>query len=425
MERVKTSKISSQFAFLKALGPGLLWAGAAIGVSHLVQATRAGADFGFTLMWEVILIHILKYPFFEYGPRYASVRGESLLDGYLRISPWALMLFLIITVVSMFTVVSTVTIVTAEILHVILPFNVSLLAAAIGLIIVCGLILAIGHYHLLDQVIKVVIVTLVAAVLFSLICSIQMNKASFSQLTTHFSWLNKTNMIFLVALLGWMPSPLDLSVWHSLWSVAKQQDLQNNSKKYALLDFNIGYIGTAILAVCFLSLGALVMFGSNMTFSNKGTIFVEQLITLFAENIGQWAYPGIAIAAFAAMFSTTITCLDAYSRVLRRSTCLLMKVDLSSFKLRMVYWFWLLIISVGALLIIGKFQQNLFFLVTIATILSFLTAPILGALNFYLVTSRHMPKHAVPKLWLKILSWIGLIVLTLISLWFFYLQLVN
>ena len=33
---------------LKSLGPGLLFAGAAIGVSHLVQSTRAGADFGFS-----------------------------------------------------------------------------------------------------------------------------------------------------------------------------------------------------------------------------------------------------------------------------------------------------------------------------------------------------------------------------------------
>ena len=37
-------------AKLKNLGPGLLFAGAAIGVSHLVQSTRAGADFGLGLI---------------------------------------------------------------------------------------------------------------------------------------------------------------------------------------------------------------------------------------------------------------------------------------------------------------------------------------------------------------------------------------
>ena len=35
---------------LKALGPGILYAGAAIGASHLVQSTRAGASYGFEII---------------------------------------------------------------------------------------------------------------------------------------------------------------------------------------------------------------------------------------------------------------------------------------------------------------------------------------------------------------------------------------
>ena len=48
--------------FLKALGPGLLWAGAAVGVSHLVQSTRAGATYGFALLGIVLLANVFKYP---------------------------------------------------------------------------------------------------------------------------------------------------------------------------------------------------------------------------------------------------------------------------------------------------------------------------------------------------------------------------
>ena len=50
---------------LQSLGPGLLFAGAAIGVSHLVQSTRAGADFGFGLLWALLLVNLFKYPFFQ------------------------------------------------------------------------------------------------------------------------------------------------------------------------------------------------------------------------------------------------------------------------------------------------------------------------------------------------------------------------
>ena len=70
---------------LKSLGPGLLFAGAAIGVSHLVQSTRAGADFGFGLLWAILIAALFKYPFFQFGPRYAAATGETLLDGYKKL----------------------------------------------------------------------------------------------------------------------------------------------------------------------------------------------------------------------------------------------------------------------------------------------------------------------------------------------------
>ena len=66
---------------MKSLGPGLMWAAAAIGVSHLVQSTRAGASYGFQLLWLIFVINLFKYPFFEFGPRYAAATGETLLRG--------------------------------------------------------------------------------------------------------------------------------------------------------------------------------------------------------------------------------------------------------------------------------------------------------------------------------------------------------
>ena len=80
-------------SMLRSLGPGLLFAGAAVGVSHLVQATRAGADFGLTLVWLVVLANVLKYPAFEAGARYTAATGQSLLEGYRRRGKAALYLY--------------------------------------------------------------------------------------------------------------------------------------------------------------------------------------------------------------------------------------------------------------------------------------------------------------------------------------------
>ena len=89
---------------LKALGPGILFASTAIGVSHLVQSTKAGAEFGFGLLWAILLANLFKYPFFEYGSRYANATGKSIIDGYQRLGNWALWFYLIITIGSMFFV---------------------------------------------------------------------------------------------------------------------------------------------------------------------------------------------------------------------------------------------------------------------------------------------------------------------------------
>src|SRR5690554_1977342 len=92
-------RVSKLFALL---GPGIVWAATSIGVSHIVQSTRAGADFGFTLLGFILLAHVTKYPFFLFGPKYAALTGNSLLDGYKNIGQWAFYLFLLLTFITMF-----------------------------------------------------------------------------------------------------------------------------------------------------------------------------------------------------------------------------------------------------------------------------------------------------------------------------------
>ncbi len=32
---------------------------------------------------------------------------------------------------------------------------------------------------------------------------------------------NQAGIFFLIALMGWMPMPIDISSWHSLWTIAR------------------------------------------------------------------------------------------------------------------------------------------------------------------------------------------------------------
>lgn len=328
---------------IKSLGPGLLWAGAAIGVSHLVQSTRAGAIYGFQLAGIILLINLFKYPFFEFGPRYASATGESLLHGYKRLGNGALILYLVLTIATMFTLQAAITVVTAGLFSHVFPELFSITVWTIIILVIATLIVSIGKYSLLDKLIKYIIVLLALSVIIAVISAFSKGFNPNPNFTRNFTW-HFSDIALLIAFAGWMPSAIDISVWHSFWSIAKQKEGKHfPTVKESLFDFNVGYIGTAILSLGFLSLGALVMYGSGESFSSNGTAFAGQLINLFTSNLGSWAYLIIAIAALTTMSSTTLTCLDAYPRVLKPATELLFpklkKND--SDQWNWLSWFWL------------------------------------------------------------------------------------
>ena len=406
---------------IKSLGPGLLWAGAAVGVSHLVQSTRAGAIYGFQLVGIILLINLFKYPFFEFGPRYASATGESLLHGYKRLGKWALVLYLLLTVATMFTLQAAITAVTAGLFSFVFPNTFNTVTWAILILTIATIIVAFGKYSFLDKIIKFIIILLALSTLVAVISASTKGFNPQPEFATTFDW-GFYDIALLIAFAGWMPSAIDISVWHSFWSVAKsKQGKHIPSVKESLFDFNIGYIGTAILSIGFLSLGALVMYGTGNTFSENGTVFAGQLIHLFTTNLGSWAYIFIAVAALTTMSSTTLTCLDAYPRVLKPATELifpkLKKNDSDNWN--WLSWMWLIILISGTLLILLFFLKGMSFLVDLATTLSFLTAPVLGYLNFKVVMGKNASEEHKPKRWLRILSWIGLTVLTISG--FYYL----
>lgn len=396
---------------LKSLGPGLIFAGAAIGVSHLVQSTRAGAEFGFGLLWALLLINLFKYPFFEFGMRYANATGETLLDGYKKLNRAILPFYYVLTFATMFTIQAAVTIVTASLVNMLFGDFFSIKIWAVIMLILSTIILLLGKYKLLDHLMKIIVITLTVSTIVAVVMSLtNVNTTiSFQQVIPK----GTTELAFLIAFMGWMPAPLDISIWQSIWTVEKQTVSTHFRGKSPLYDFNIGYATTIIVGVCFMSLGALVMYHSNLSFSNSGSEFANQLITMYTNSLGSWAYAIIGIAAFTTMFSTTLTTLDASPRAMHKTTILLFK-NSPVFN----YKFWLFFLTMGTSAIFIWFSDELITLVKIATIISFLTAPFYAIINYKLIVSKHTPKAHQPLLAMRILSWLGMAFLIGFGVWY-------
>ena len=156
-----------------------------------------------------------------------------------------------------------------------------------------------------------------------------------------------------------------------------------------------------------MGLGALVMFGSGLAFSNQGNVFAGQLIDLYTSNLGDAAYGVIALAALTTMFSTTITTLDASPRAMSKTIQLLFQKPQKDY-----YLTWISLLAVGTCLIFLFLLSEMGLLVQIATVLSFITAPFYAILNYRLITSKHVPKKDQPSVKIKILSILGIIFLS-------------
>jgi Mn2+/Fe2+ NRAMP family transporter len=398
---------------MSALGPGLIMAGAAIGVSHLVQSTRAGADFGFALWWAIALACIAKYPFLQYGPRYAAATGESLIEGYRRLGRWALILFAVLTVGTMFTTLAGVTVVTAGIagrLFGVLPDARLWGGAILGL---CVVILMAGRYPALDTLMKVMMAVLSVSTLAAVVLAFTHAGESGVALPAA---PTLATLPFIIALMGWMPIPIDVSVWHSLWTLERRRQTGHTPPvRDSVADFNFGYVLAFLMAFGFLSLGALLMHGTGERFADGSVAFAEQLVGLYTRTLGGASGPVIALAVLITMFSTTLAVTDAYPRVIER---FLLLGDRRPRHSRRIYVASLIAVAGASYLILAMFTTRMTLLIDVATSLAFLSAPVLGWMNLRLVTGIHMPEEARPGRRLLVLSYAGLTLLIILGLAF-------
>ncbi len=407
--------------FSKTAGPGILFASTAIGVSHLVQSTRAGADFGLLLLGFVIVVSLLKYPFFEYGSRYANVTQTSIIDGYKKLGKPVLWMYFLITIASMFFITGAVGFVTAGFFENLFGLEFLGQWTIILLFGICVLILALGKYNILDSLIKIVAIVLLVSTVSAFLLVLWNGPIEPAEDFIPKELWTGTGIFFLLALMGWMPTALDLSAWNSLWTLERMKQTNYRPKlKETLFEFRLAYTITAILAVMFVTLGSFIFFGSGEELPNNNADFAHKIITLYTITIGDWSYLIIAAAAFAVMFGTIIAVFDGYSRSLQRTVELIFtkKEEVIRTKFRFFYILFLFVILVGSLIVILQFGGNLREIVDFATVLSFMIAPVIAIINFRLVTGKFLDKDVQPSIWLKVLSFAGILFLSGFAIYF-------
>jgi Mn2+/Fe2+ NRAMP family transporter len=402
---------------LARVGPGIMLAATAVGVSHLVYSTQAGGTYGFSLAWLIVLIVLLKYPAFRFALDYAGATGQSLVTGYARISRVALGWLIVGFFVDMFIATGAVALVTAGLVISVLNLPFSGPQVAVALMILSAAILLNGHYAKAERIVKLLVLVFSVLVVLATLLSLPLlgsdGRGVLAELTP-----DRSLGLFVIAMAGWMPMPTNGAVMYSQWICEKRKAVgESFSHQDAVSDFRIGYGLTLVLALSFVAMGTAVLFETGREVPSSAAGFATELFGIFTTVIGQWVYPVIAIAGIAVIWSTQVALMDACPRVTGR---LFSIVTGQSQDEPIHYTRFLLIQVVGVtvmlLFLMGNFTTFIYF----ATSMGFVASPAIAYYNYRAITSDEIPGEYRPAKGMVLWSWAGILFLTAFAVAFLW-----
>lgn len=397
----------------------MMLAAVGVGVSHLVQSTRAGAEYGLSLVLLIILVVLLKYPAFRFGVDYACATGRSLVTGYARIGKLALTWLGVAFIVDMFIAPAAVSLVTAGILISVFDLPFSGPQVAVGLMVVSALVLLNGHYAKAERIVKVLVVAFsiltVIAMFFALPLLGSDNRSIMAELT-----FDRSLLIFIIAVTGWMPMPLSGAIFQSRWICERRRaKVDDFDHAQALTDLRIGYGLTLVLAVCFVIMGTAVLFDTDRVAPASAGAFATELLSIFTTVFGDWMYPIIAAAALAVMWSTLVALMDAVPRVTDRLIGLATgRADDAGDR----YTMFLAIQVIGVTIILMFLLRGFGAFINFATSMGFLAAPAIAYYNYRAVTSDEIPVGQRPNARMVAWSWLSVVLLAAFAISYFALR---
>jgi Mn2+/Fe2+ NRAMP family transporter len=411
------------------LGPGILLAATSVGASHLVLSPQAGALFGYSLLWLVLASHLFKYPAFEFGPRYAAATGRNLLEGYKKIrgpKGWALYMFLISTVLQGVGVLAGVVSVSGCVLCTWTGLLDTELFSVIIIAVVMGL-LFLGGFSWLDHINKIMMATLALATFLAFV-PVFPEPSSFAHLVI--PAIPAGSIVLVAAILGWMPTGIDVSIWHSFWTLQKLERLGEKTQggdrsqrkrqlKVSLLDMRVGYGLSLLTGLMFITMGAVHLAGRGAEL--KGIQFAEAISSAYTNILGAWMYHVFMLTAFFAMFSTTYTVIDGFSRSFSEALAAL-RESWSRERVRRRTYGGFVIFSALCAAVCVVWVGNPVTLVTTVALISLAVAPILYALNLICVKRDITDPELQPARATVIIGWLGTIFMVLALAVTFYVK---
>jgi hypothetical protein len=206
------------------------------------------------------------------------------------------------------------------------------------------------------------------------------------------------SLLTLVALMR-MPTDPAASIMHSVWAVKKREEwireggLEVGLKK-SLLDLRIGFGVSLLIALIFVSLGAVVLHPRGVDL--EGVDLAVKLSQVYTETVGAWTFPLFIGVAFVAIWGSYYANADGVPRMFEQLWNSVTGRSEAS-ELRPLRVGYTLAILLGGLLLATVWPRPLF-LVLLAVSAGLIAYPLIYLLNIHAVTKLIDPEFRPSRL---------------------------
>jgi len=368
---------------MRRFGPGMLVAAAFIGPGTVTTATIAGANFGFVLMWALLLSIIVTFVLQEMSSRLGIVSGLGLSEALRSsINNHFLKAFLMILIVSALGIGNAafeVGNITGAAIGLSQISNLSISSSVLIVGILVLILLGTRIFKMLEQILTVLVVIMSLLFLLTMITI----EIDYSKLLRglFIPTVTASSLLTIMALIGTTVVPYNLFL-HADASKRKWKDQEvtqalNNSRADTAISIGLG----GLITLAIMSTSAVAFFGSSMEISS------ENLARQLEPILGSYSSYIFNFGLFVAGITSAVTAPLAASIAVTEA--LGWKNDPSSFRFKLV---WIIILLIGVLL--AYFGTKPLQAILFAQATNALLLPFLALFLFYVVNnSRLMGSH--------------------------------
>ena len=368
---------------MRRFGPGMLVAAAFIGPGTVTTASIAGANFGFVLMWALLLSIIVTFVLQEMSSRLGIISGLGLSEALRSsINNHFLKAFLMILIVSALGIGNAAfevgNITGAAIgLSQISSLSISSSVLIVGILVL--ILLGTRIFKVLEQILTVLVVIMSLLFLLTMITI----EIDYSKLLRglFIPTVTASSLLTIMALIGTTVVPYNLFL-HADASKRKWKDQEvtqalNNSRADTAISIGLG----GLITLAIMSTSAVAFFGSSMEISS------ENLARQLEPILGSYSSYIFNFGLFVAGITSAVTAPLAASIAVTEA--LGWKNDPSSFRFKLV---WIIILLIG--LLFAYFGTKPLQAILFAQATNALLLPFLALFLFYVVNnSRLMGSH--------------------------------